>query len=71
MKGIRLSSGAAGPDALSRSRVDELVEAAKRWGAKGLAWMRVVPAPDEIDGGGEWPWTRAWPSSCRLPRAPG
>ena len=53
LKGIRLRGRAAGPDALSRSRVDELVEAAKRWGAKGLAWMRVVPAPDEVDGGGD------------------
>ena len=52
LKGIRLPGGAAGPAALSRSRVDELVEAAKRWGAKGLAWMRVVPAPGEVDGGG-------------------
>ena len=52
VKGIRLRGGAAGPDALSRSRVDELVEAAKRWGAKGLAWMRVVPAEGEVDGGG-------------------
>ena len=52
VKGIRLRGGAAGPNALSRSRVDELVEAAKRWGAKGLAWMRVVPAEGEADGGG-------------------
>lgn len=53
LKGIRLPGGAAGPDALSRSRVDELVEAAKRWGAKGLAWMRVVPAAGEADGAGD------------------
>lgn len=53
LKGIRLRGGAAGPDALTRSRVDELVEAAKRWGAKGLAWMRVVPAPGEADGAGD------------------
>ena len=51
VKGIRLRGGAAGPVALTRSRVDELVEAAKRWGAKGLAWMRVVPASGEADGG--------------------
>lgn len=55
VKGIRLRGGAAGPAALSRSRVDELVEAAKRWGAKGLAWMRVVPAEGEAadDGSAE------------------
>lgn len=53
VKGIRLPGGAAGPHALSRSQVDELVETAKRWGAKGLAWMRVVPAPSEVDGGGD------------------
>lgn len=53
LKGIRLPGGAAGPNALSRSRVDELVEAAKRWGAKGLAWMRVVPAAGEVDGAGD------------------
>ena len=52
VKGIRLRGGAAGPVALSRSRVDELVEAAKRWGAKGLAWMRVVPAEGGAAGGG-------------------
>lgn len=54
VKGIRLPGGAAGPAALTRSRVDELVEAAKRWGAKGLAWMRVVPAV-EVDGAGDEP----------------
>lgn len=52
VKGIRLRGGAVGPTALSRSRVDELVEAAKRWGAKGLAWMRVVPAEGEAADGG-------------------
>ena len=52
VKGIRLPGGAAGPAALTRSRVDELVEAAKRWGAKGLAWMRVVPAAGEAADGG-------------------
>lgn len=52
LKGIRLPGGAAGPNALTRSRVDELVEAAKRWGAKGLAWMRVVPVAGEVDDSG-------------------
>ena len=42
VKGIRLPDGAA---TLSRSRIDELVAACRRWGAKGLAWMRVVSKP--------------------------
>ena len=41
VKGIRLAGGA---DTLPRSRIDELVATCQRWGAKGLAWMRVVPA---------------------------
>ena len=45
VKGICLSGGA---ESLPRSRVDELVATCQRWGAKGLAWMRVVAA----DGGG-------------------
>ena len=44
VKGICLPGGA---DTLPRSRIDELVAACQHWGAKGLAWMRVVPA----DGG--------------------
>ncbi len=52
VKGICLVGGA---EALARSRVDELVAACQRWGAKGLAWMRVVNSPDSIgsalDGG--------------------
>ena len=44
VKGICLPGGA---DTLRRSRIDELVAACQHWGAKGLAWMRVVPA----DGG--------------------
>lgn len=32
----------------SRSRLDDLTDAAKRWGAKGLVWMRV----EEAEGGG-------------------
>ena len=41
VKGICLTGGA---DTLPRSRVDELVATCQRWGAKGLAWMRVVTA---------------------------
>lgn len=45
IKGIR-HQGAAGDT--TRSRLDELTESAKRWGAKGLVWMRVEAA----EGGG-------------------
>ena len=37
VKGICVPAGAE----LSRKRLDELTDAAKRWGAKGLVWMRV------------------------------
>lgn len=37
IKGIRLVGGAD----TSRSRLDDLTDMAKRWGAKGLVWMRV------------------------------
>jgi aspartyl-tRNA synthetase len=37
VKGIRVPGGAE----LSRKRLDELTDNAKRWGAKGLVWMRV------------------------------
>jgi aspartyl-tRNA synthetase len=40
VKGIR-HEGAS--DATSRSRLDDLTATAKRWGAKGLVWMRVEP----------------------------
>ena len=43
VKGICLTGGA---ESLPRSRVDELVATCQRWGAKGLAWMRVVAAED-------------------------
>ena len=43
VKGICLTGGA---EALPRSRVDELVATCQRWGAKGLAWMRVVKDPE-------------------------
>ena len=39
VKGICMSGGT---DALSRNQIDALVETCKRWGAKGLAWMKVV-----------------------------
>ncbi len=51
VKGICLTGGA---EALARSRIDELVATCQRWGAKGLAWMRVVAAEDggsALDGG--------------------
>ena len=50
VKGICLTGGA---DSLPRSRVDELVATCQRWGAKGLAWMRVVAAQQgsALDGG--------------------
>ena len=38
VKGIKLDGGAEGT---TRKRLDELTEAAQRWGAKGLAWFRV------------------------------
>jgi len=37
VKGIRVPGGAE----LSRKRLDDLTDRAKRWGAKGLVWMRV------------------------------
>ena len=51
VKGICLPGGA---QTLARNRVDELVATCQRWGAKGLAWMRVV-APDTADSGGPDP----------------
>ncbi len=39
VKGICLSGGA---ESLSRNQVDGLVDDCKHWGAKGLAWMRVI-----------------------------
>lgn len=37
VRGIRVPGGAE----MTRSRLDDLTDAAKRWGAKGLVWMRV------------------------------
>jgi aspartyl-tRNA synthetase len=45
VKGIRVPGGAD----RTRKQLDELTDKAKRWGAKGLVWMR-VEAP--ADGGG-------------------
>ncbi len=45
VKGLRHAGAAADT---TRSRLDDLTERAKRWGAKGLVWMRVEAA----DGGG-------------------
>jgi aspartyl-tRNA synthetase len=45
IKGLR-HDGAAGDT--TRSRLDDLTDRAKRWGAKGLVWMRV----EEAEGGG-------------------
>ena len=45
VKGICLAGGA---ESLPRNRIDDLVKTCQRWGAKGLAWMRVVAA----EGGG-------------------
>ncbi|MGI9577313.1 MAG: aspartate--tRNA ligase [Microthrixaceae bacterium] len=39
VKGIKVEGGAEGT---TRKRLDELTEAAQRWGAKGLAWFRVT-----------------------------
>jgi aspartyl-tRNA synthetase len=40
VKGIRVPGGGD----FSRKRLDDLTDAAKRWGAKGLVWMRVTDA---------------------------
>ncbi len=39
VKGIRLAGGV---DALSRNQIDGLVDTCQLWGAKGLAWMKVI-----------------------------
>ena len=45
IKGIRVPGGAD----FTRSRLDELTESAKRWGAKGLVWMRVKPGDSGLE----------------------
>ncbi|CAB4322329.1 unannotated protein [freshwater metagenome] len=44
IKGLRVEGGAE----FTRSRLDDLTDRAKRWGAKGLVWMR-VRADGEVD----------------------
>ena len=39
----------------SRTQLDELTEQAKRWGAKGLVWMRVEEGGDGRLAGGQVP----------------
>ncbi len=39
VKGIKMEGGV---EALSRNQIDALVETCQRWGAKGLAWMKVI-----------------------------
>ena len=46
VKGIRVSGGAE----LTRARIDALTEMAKGWGAKGLAWAKVIAGP-VLEGG--------------------
>ena len=43
IKAIRVPGGS---EATSRSRLDDLTDQAKRWGAKGLVWMRVEAGDD-------------------------
>ncbi len=43
VKGIRMEDGV---EALSRNQIDGLVETCQRWGAKGLAWMKVIDGDD-------------------------
>lgn len=43
VKGIRMEGGV---EALSRNQIDALVETCQRWGAKGLAWMKVIDGDD-------------------------
>ena len=43
VKGIRKEGGDV---ALSRNQIDGLVETCQRWGAKGLAWMKVIDGDD-------------------------
>ncbi|MGK2930164.1 MAG: aspartate--tRNA ligase, partial [Acidimicrobiales bacterium] len=50
VKGIRLEGGSS----LTRKEIDGLVDQAKLWGAKGLAWMRVTAGEREapaLEGG--------------------
>jgi aspartyl-tRNA synthetase len=42
IKGIRVPGGGAAEGEFSRNRLDALTDQAKRWGAPGLVWMRVL-----------------------------
>lgn len=46
VKGICLQEGA---HSLTRSHIDDLVATCQKWGAKGLAWMKVVATPSSQD----------------------
>lgn len=48
VKGIRVPGGGQ----TARNTLDDLTERAKRWGAKGLVWMRVEPAGESGGEGG-------------------
>ena len=48
VKGILVPGASA---STSRSRLDDLTDAAKRWGAKGLVWMRVEEGEGGVDSG--------------------
>ncbi len=48
IKGIRVP----GAGELGRNRLDALTDQAKRWGAKGLVWMRVEPAEPIVGADG-------------------
>jgi aspartyl-tRNA synthetase len=45
IKAIRVPEGAS----TTRSRLDDLTDKAKQWGAKGLVWMRVVDGENGIE----------------------
>lgn len=47
VKGLNVPGGA---DSIARNRIDELTDMCKKWGAKGLAWFRVLEG-GELDGG--------------------
>lgn len=47
VKGINVQGGA---DTIARNRIDELTDMCKNWGAKGLAWFRVLE-DGALDGG--------------------
>ena len=69
VKGIVVSGGAGFP----RKRLDELTDQAKKQGAAGLAWFRVVQVVESVEGAererGTAPrWTGHSPGTCRSRR---